>query len=409
MKIGIFGGSFNPAHVGHLRALEAFCNTLELDRVYVLPSFVPPHKQMPSLWADFEDRLNMAKVCFKKAKLKTCEVVFSDLEKRLYEETGEKSYTKLTLERLMSENQGEFYLFVGTDMFVTLHSWMMPEFIFKNAVISVMSRDGDKEIIEKFKKRYEKEFSARIEVIREPHLPASSTKVREDIKNHLVSDLITKEVKDYIEKNSLYRELPAREELLNIVKGEIKESRFIHTLSVEKEALFLGNMLCPHFSDDLSKAAILHDVTKSWSFEKQVDYLKENGVDLSEEDLKSPNTLHALSGSIFAKNLGAKKSVCSIIEKHTTADADMSLMEKIVYISDFIEENRKFESCKEERRLLHNALSGEKSYKKRLALLDDSLLRILERTVVILNREGVFIHPRTLRALDFYKSYKTKE
>ena len=120
MKIGLFGGSFNPIHNGHIHALSAFVRACSLDRVYIIPSFVPPHKKLSLEWAPFEKRAQMASLALEGADIKSCEVIVSDVEKKLFEETGQKSYTRMTLDALKKEENGEYYLFVGTDMFATL-------------------------------------------------------------------------------------------------------------------------------------------------------------------------------------------------------------------------------------------------------------------------------------------------
>ena len=176
MKIGVFGGSFNPIHSGHKNALESFIASARLDKVFVVPSFFPPHKDMPSLWADFEDRMNMVKLSLGNID----NVIFSEVEKELFEESGEKSYTKITLDRLKKTYPGDYYLYVGTDMFLTLHMWREPKAIFDGAVIAVMDRYKESHDIMAQNKYLEDNFGARIILIEGEIKEISSTEIREN-------------------------------------------------------------------------------------------------------------------------------------------------------------------------------------------------------------------------------------
>ncbi len=186
-----------------------------------------------------------------------------------------------------------------------------------------------------------------------------------------------------------------REELIALIKEVLPEKRFNHTLEVEKEALFLAELICPEFSEELSFASLLHDVTKPLTFEEHKKIIK----NLSEDDLKSPETLHALSGAVRAKELGASEFVSSMIECHTTAKPDMTLCEMILFVADYTEETRTYQSCKEERERLHKELANEENSEKRKLILKNSVIRILDNTVEYLNNKNSFIHPRTLLAL----------
>ncbi|MBQ5746398.1 MAG: nicotinate-nicotinamide nucleotide adenylyltransferase, partial [Clostridia bacterium] len=139
MSIGIFGGAFNPPHLGHRRALESFIAKLSLDKVYIIPSFLSPHKEIPESSASFEDRLEMCRLAFSGV---SAEVVFSDIERRLYDKTGKKSYTSGTVKAL---DEKKPFLFVGSDMFFTLESWNEADFLFKSVRFAVMSREDDRE------------------------------------------------------------------------------------------------------------------------------------------------------------------------------------------------------------------------------------------------------------------------
>lgn len=193
-----------------------------------------------------------------------------------------------------------------------------------------------------------------------------------------------------------------REEIIALIKEALPEKRFNHTLSVEKEALYLASLLELENLEEISYASLLHDITKPLTFAEHKEIIK----NLSEEDFKSPEVLHAISGSIKAKEMGFNKNVSSMIESHTTAKKDMTIPEMIVFVADYTEETRTYEKCKEERERLHFELANEQDLEIRRLILKNSVIRILESTVEYLNKKNSFIHPRTLLALDFLLEHK---
>ena len=192
-----------------------------------------------------------------------------------------------------------------------------------------------------------------------------------------------------------------RDEIIALIKEVLPEKRFKHTLSVEKEALYLASLLGLENSEEISCASLLHDITKPLTFEEHKEIIKK----LSEDDLKSPEVLHALSGSIKAKEMGFNKNISSMIESHTTAKPDMTVFEEIIFVADYTEETRTYENCIKERERLHRELLENES-EKRKEILKKSVKRILESTVEYLNKKNSFIHPRTLLALDFLLEHK---
>ena len=133
-RLGIFGGSFNPVHLGHLRAAEEVCEELELDQVIFVPTFIPPHKDV-SLLVDFEHRYQMLKLALKEHPKFTV----SDLELKL----GGISYTVRTLTTLREKHDSsEFFFLVGSDAFLEIDSWWHYRELFQLASVVIMTRPG---------------------------------------------------------------------------------------------------------------------------------------------------------------------------------------------------------------------------------------------------------------------------
>ena len=135
MKTGIYGGTFNPIHNGHLHIVEEFRRGLGLDRVLLIPTRVPPHKAAPDL-ASAGERFAMCRLA---AQGKPW-LELSDIEMR----REGKSYTAETLEELSAlYPQDQFYLLMGEDMFLTLGRWYRPETIFSLASVCTTPRSPD--------------------------------------------------------------------------------------------------------------------------------------------------------------------------------------------------------------------------------------------------------------------------
>ena len=136
-RIGIYGGTFNPPHIGHVRAAEFALQAMELDRLLVIPSCISPHKQIPEGSPTPEQRLQMVQAAFSGME----NVQVSDLELR----RGGSSYTYETVEQVRElYPNDEILLFMGTDMFLSFDTWRNPESILKNAALAVFYR-GDEE------------------------------------------------------------------------------------------------------------------------------------------------------------------------------------------------------------------------------------------------------------------------
>lgn len=199
-KIGVFGGTFNPVHNGHLEVIRAAKNQLKLDQVLLIPTFQPPHKQARHLVPP-EDRLAMCRLAVKDMPY----VRVSDLE--ICREG--KSYTYETLETLKSQYpQARFHFLMGSDMFFTVQDWRHSERIAQYAVIVCMAREkGELPRLQEHAKRLAL-LGFESFVLEVSPFPVSSTKIRTNIKkfNNLLH-YVPKSVLEYIYVRGLY-ELP---------------------------------------------------------------------------------------------------------------------------------------------------------------------------------------------------------
>ncbi|MEO0102385.1 MAG: nicotinate-nucleotide adenylyltransferase [candidate division WOR-3 bacterium] len=190
MRLGIFGGSFNPIHNGHLIVAEEVREKLRLDKVLFLLSFNPPHKRKV---APYEDRKAMLLLAIAGNPYFS----LSEIEK----ERGGKSWTVDTLKDLRKlYPQDRLFLIIGSDQFQELESWKNPRELFKWAEVWVMRRPGA-EIDRKLLRRF-----PRARIFNIPQIDIRGKRIREKIKKGLsVRYLLPNEVYQYILKRKLYK------------------------------------------------------------------------------------------------------------------------------------------------------------------------------------------------------------
>ena len=198
MRTGVFGGTFNPIHCGHVLLARTYAAALHLDRVLVIPTYLPPHKAGGQL-ADGCHRLNMCRLAFEGDPV--CRVC--DIELR----RGGKSYTVDTLMQLARENPGDaFYLIMGSDMFLSLTQWYDWRRIIADAVISAGARSPGQLLSLRAEAARLERLGARIELVALEPLPFSSTQVRARVQaGESLAGFVPPEVADYIMENRLYQ------------------------------------------------------------------------------------------------------------------------------------------------------------------------------------------------------------
>lgn len=196
MRTGIFGGSFNPVHNGHIHLADSVMEELSLDRIFFVPSKKSPHRSM-SEYASDADRVNMLRLA--------CEDK-EGFEVSTYElENDRISYSVYTAEhfaKLFPDD--ELFLLAGSDMLLCFDSWYRFEDILSHVTLAVCSReDGDS--AELLRKAEELSQYGSITVCRAPAVEASSTEIRKKIeKNQDLSCYLNENVVQYIRLRGLY-------------------------------------------------------------------------------------------------------------------------------------------------------------------------------------------------------------
>ena len=354
-RIGIYGGAFNPPHTGHIRAAEFAVQALNLDKLLLIPSCTSPHKPLPAGSAEPEHRLQMTKL-WAGEKMEVC-----DIELR----RGGTSYTYQTVEQLKSQYpQDELVLFMGTDMFLSFHTWKEPERILKCVSLAVFYRGEKHEQAAIAQKQAEYQAQGHtIYLVENPVTEISSTQLRRMLVFRCAAPFLDEKVLAYIEENGLYgtdkdyKNLPM-EQLEQVVVSLLNPNRVNHVLGCRDTAAELAKVWGAD-ETDAARAGLLHDITKALDGPLQLTLCSEYGKVLDEFSENNPKTLHALTGALVAERIfGETPAVVKAIESHTTGKRAMNTLEKIIYVADYMEPNRDFPGVEELRRLAYTDLDG---------------------------------------------------
>ena len=386
-KIGIYGGTFNPPHTGHLQAAKQAVEVLDLDMLLMIPDRIAPHKDIPAGSPAPEQRLEMLRIALAGEE----KIQPSDIELR----REGVSYTYLTLEALREQYpEEELILLMGTDMFLSFESWKEPERICAMASLGVFYRGekGEKEKILAQKAALEAR-GAKVELVENDIINISSTQLRRLLAFHAADEFLPAGVGEYIRANGLYdtaaqwKNLPM-EELEPIVIRLLHPNRVAHVLGCRDEAV----KMAAHWGEDVvdaARAGILHDITKVLDGPLQLTLCAAYDKVLNDFSRKYPKTLHALTGSLVAEKIfGENEAVVQAICNHTTGRADMTTLEKIIYVADYMEPCRNFPGVEKLRELAYSDL--------------DAALKLgLEMTLEHLARQGNEVSPESREALAF--------
>lgn len=194
---------------------------------------------------------------------------------------------------------------------------------------------------------------------------------------------------------------PMLDTLRENLRGTVSEKRYRHTVEVEKMAARLGALYAPEQVMLLRAAALLHDITKEFSLQTQLQTLKEFGIMTYYSDEISPKTLHARTAALLIPVQYpefADPTVIEAVRWHTTGRAGMTLCEKLIYLADYIDMSRTFADCVELRDMFWGADPEGMDPQAREAHLRAVLLSSFDRTIRGLLEEGALISPETMLA-----------
>lgn len=385
-RIGILGGSFDPVHNAHIRMGLYAKESLGLSRVIYVPTALPPHK-IRALTADVH-RVEMLRLALSEHE------GFSLSEHEL--SNTSYSYTADTLAYFKKlYPKAQLVLLVGADSAAYLDKWYNAEFIFKTAEIGVFARgDFDTDLQAVFD-RLASQNGARVSAIRGEALAVSSAQIRAAVlREESIAALVPGAVAAYIARHGLYKKPPTVSvEAFDLDRAAkhlsylLKPSRYKHSLGVAEAA----EKLAKRFGADVKKAQIaglLHDCAKNIDAERAEALCEKYGLVPDEVTANEPGLMHQLLGPAHAAAEFCidDKEILDAIGCHTTGKVGMTLLDKILYLADFIEPHRAdFEGLDMLRKLCKKDLDAAMCF-----ALDLSVKHVLSK--------GGLIHPNTVLA-----------
>lgn len=371
-KLVFFGGTFDPPHIEHVKMVEAVVNEICPDKIIIMPTYVPPHKKvfMP---ATPKQRFEMCRRAFGKIKSATV----SDYE---IKQKG-KSFSYLTVKYLAETYPDHDILFLmGTDMLSSFHTWKNPAEILKYATPLLCQRLGETESAQQSKKEFFNKFGVEIKTLNHigKDLSSSEIKIKKLLKLD-VSEQLKLSVNEYIDQHLLYN----GGELAEFTIANLTEKRLLHTKGVIALALKYAKKFGVSLKKTL-KASLLHDVAKYLKAEDYVDFVPPKDV--------PSQVMHQYLGAYVAeKILGVKdREVLNAIRYHTSAKPNMTLLARIVFTADMLEEGRSYEGVDEIRALSFTDF-------------DKAFLLSMERSLEYVYERGLKVYPLTKKAYDYYK------
>ena len=390
MKIAIYGGTFNPPHRGHVESLQAVYEQAKPDRVLVIPASIPPHKELAAGSPDAEERLELTRLAFK--ELPYAEVTDMELTR-----TG-KSYTSDTVAELLRKYpDAELMLAMGTDMFLSFETWHEYRYLIDNVTMLVFARrEGEDEKIFKYGEYLESKYGAKINYIMHDPLPISSSEIRRLLPRRLGRELLPGVVFARIVKNGDYAAKPDFPWLREQSYAYLSPKRIPHVQGCEWEAVRLAKRW-GESEEDAAEAGILHDITKKLVLSEQLILSEKYGIINDTYETANVKLLHAKTGAALARDLfNISDRVYSAIRWHTTGKPDMTLLEKIIYMADYIELNRDFPGVDKLRKLAYEDL-------------DAAMVLGLKMSLEDIRSYGAEPYEVTVSAYEWYKAKLTEK
>ncbi len=187
-RVGIFGGLFDPPHVGHLIVAQAVLEEFSLDTIVFVPAGNPPHKLK---YSSFKTRYAMTVLAIKDNR----KFALSDIENRI----PGKTYTIDVIRELKKTTRGILYLVIGSDQWSEIQTWRTPHALLKECTIVVVPRTG-------YRIRKNGHIAQKILISNAPRIDISSTLIRKHVRDRKsIQYLVTPDVHTYIKQHRLYR------------------------------------------------------------------------------------------------------------------------------------------------------------------------------------------------------------
>jgi len=389
MRIGVFGGTFNPIHNGHIALAKRLVEELKFDELMLIPTAQPPHKDGSEV-ISAEHRLEMCRLAAK--QIPNC--VVSDIEIK----RGGKSYTVSTLRLLLAERpDDEFVLLMGSDMFLSFLDWYAPDEILRLVRIAAIPREIGELAALQAQCENLNARGGRTQVVDVEAVVMSSTEIRNSTE---LSQGVPADIERYILQNGLYgrdkKLMIDLDEITGWLKGRLSVKRFTHTMNVANESLRLAQ----HYGlngDEAYVAGLLHDCCKELDKDELLNILGDSDIINDQAFLDSFPVWHGFAAERYIKNEFSiyNLEILNAVKYHTTARGGMSEIEKAVYLADLVSADRHYPGVESLR---------AKSYRS----LDEAMMDALEYMLGSIAKKKLPLLPLTADAYNEYR-FLTKD
>ena len=377
MKIGIFGGSFDPVHIEHTRLARTAIDSLGLDKLFIMPAHTPPHKPWKTLAPD-------------EIRIEACRLAFADMPKAEISDyeilQGGTSYTYLTCRHFRELYPcAEIFWLVGTDMLRDFPTWKNTAEILQTATLAVCARNERTAWLETERTAFFEKFGKEFVVLPYNGRDVASTKIRVLAGAGMdLSEFVPKKAAEYIQKTGWYT-IPNAQAALDLESPK----RRAHSIRVAQ----LAAARAPSLGISERKAitaALFHDCAKN---------LPDNSPYLCGFCMPSAwgevpkEVAHQFAGAFVAEHsFGVKDGeVLAAIAYHTSARENMCALEELTFLADMLEEERCYEGVERLRALFWQGDS-----------LQECMRVALYETLKFLQKKGGEIYPLTEKAFKFY-------
>lgn len=399
--IGLFGGSFDPFHNGHLAMVEAAAEAFPFERLIVMPVGLPPHKSR---------RLSFSTFRSESARLATDHLPHVQVSEREILTPGQ-NFTIDTIEKLLTENPGvQIKLISGSDFLFAVEEWYQYEKIISLVSFAISFRgNADKEKSQEQADYLRRKYGAKIDFFTMKTSTVSATEVRNNLMAGIsASELLPAKVNELLEIYRPYSYAKVIDDLDEATWQKLNayERRLFPYLGSERRlhsasSCLLGlELAAVHGVSALQvgTAALLHDLAKELPLQEQWAYA-EKYLGYEEEN---PELRHGPAAAFLAREeFGVKSAdVLNAIHYHTSGRPEMSTVEKIVFLADKIEYGRPFKDLEIIRSL---ALAEEAAVSEKSQYLDQAVCRCFEEVFAALERSDQEICPLSKEAYNRLK------
>ncbi|MBZ4203895.1 nicotinate-nucleotide adenylyltransferase [Mycoplasma tauri] len=339
MKIGLFGGSFNPVHNGHIKIAEYAYKNIGLDKIYFIPTAVSPFKKNNKV-AKNEDRVNMLELALEDSKM-NYEVSHFELKR------GGVSYTFETIRYFKQKfPNDELFFIMGSDLLPKFHKWEYVDEMTQKCKFVVYKRTKN------INKINVKKFN--LLLMNNPITNESST----DIRSGQLNQTCLK-VNQYIGNNFLYAN--------EIIHSILSARRAKHCVATAEFAAKLAKSF-KYDAKIAYYAGLFHDICKEMNEDSFRNFLGQFYFDINDKNKYPFHKLHQMAGAHWVRDIymNENEDIFNAIYIHTTLSPELSVLDKIIFIADKICDGRAFDGVQKLRKIaLENFDEGFKEVVRR--------------------------------------------